>query len=267
MGAGHTTDQINQAMDAEVSQGKQPSSERDFQRAFPTTDVLRYIANDTFMADPSKLLGKVYYETKGSRELIPFHTRVTVKADPESRLTAPSTVSELIIESSRQASLEFLMFLSLSVGNEEVLELRVINNAAARAIDSGDGWDEALDKWHADDRCQALINDPEVTAISVVTGVIQKYLSSKKYRKFEAGIKGGYAGINVGGKLYTSSSEFQLDIVYGVDLVSFGTLGKRGDTEVAIVPVTKPSDIEKLGDKFAAMVDTHGIAVAKRRRR
>jgi hypothetical protein len=221
MGGNSSTDHINEAMNKDVATAKPLATINDLRKALPAADTLRYVKNDTFIADPTLLLGRVYFEKTGSDALIPFHTQIAVSADDRSLLKAPLTVSELIIDSKMSASAEVLSFVSLSVSNDEVYELRVINNAAARAKDSGDPWDLALKKWLDNSLCQRLINDKAVGAISIVTGVVQKYLTSKKYRKFEAGAKGGGWGVNVAGNLYTSSSEFQLDVLYGLDLVSF----------------------------------------------
>ncbi len=270
MGNNHTTEQINEAMNAEVAKQRPASSLDDLRKAFPTTDVLRYIANDTFIADPTKLLGRVYYEKVGSDALVPFQTRLAVAVDEGSKLTAPITVSELIVDSKISVSAEFLALVSLSVGTDEIFELRVINNAAARAVDVGDGWDAALEKWYANPRCKELVDDPSVSAVSVVTGVVQKYLTSKKFKKFEAGVKGGYVGVNVAGNLYMSSSEFQLDVVYGVDLVSFGSRSKPSALTDAIAsanPMTKRADIDALGDKFVTMAKVRGFAVPRPRSR
>src|SRR5664280_1500375 len=147
MGNNHSTQQINEAMNSEVSQARPTSTIENLRQAFPAGDSLRYIRNDAFVADPSKLLGRVYYEKVGNDALVPFLTRVTVCVDESSRLTAPQTVSELILDSKVGASAEFLAFASLSVGSDEVIELRIINNSAARAVDSGEDWDGALEKW------------------------------------------------------------------------------------------------------------------------
>lgn len=266
MGGGATTEHINQAMNEDVAEPLAPSTASDLKRAFPSRDALRYIANSTFIADPSKLLGRVYYEKRGQDALIPFSTRVTVKTDESSRLSAPQTVSELVIDSKASASADFLSLVSLNVGADDVFELRVIDNAAARAIDNGDEWDAAVTKWYENPRSQELLRHPDVAAISVVTGVVQKYLTSKKYRKFEAGAKGGNWGVNVAGNLYTSSSEFQLDVVYGVDLVSFGIRDEPAaleDKVSQVTPMTRKADISEMGDRFTEMARDRGFALRR----
>jgi len=46
---------------------------------------------------------------------------------------------------------------------------------------------------------RSIINDPKVKSIGIVTGVVQKFIISKKYKKFDASVKGGAYGVNVGG--------------------------------------------------------------------
>jgi hypothetical protein len=259
MGGNSSTEHINETMNSEVATAKPVATLNDLRQALPTTDTLRYVKNDTFIADPTLLLGRVYYEKVGSNALIPFHTRITVAVDERSLLKSPQTMSELVIDSKMSASAEVLSFVSLSLSNDELYELRVINNAAGRAQDSGDAWDQALKKWLDNPLSQLLINSKKVGSVSVVTGVVQKYLTSKKYRKFEAGVKGGGWGVNVAGSLYTSSSEFQLDVIYGLDLVSFGraedvnefaenvALGKR---------LTTPDELASVSAKFYNMASS-----------
>jgi hypothetical protein len=125
------------------------------------------------------------------------------------------------VDSKLKAKVEALSFLSADISAEEILEVRVINNSSARVIDRGDEWEAAIAKWLANPLCQSLINNQKVGTISVVTGAVQKYFTTKKFKKFEAGAKGGGWGVNVEGSLYTSTSQFELSVVYGLDLVTF----------------------------------------------
>lgn len=214
----------------------------------------------------ASLLGRVYYEKHGSPALIPFVTGIEAAIDAQSTLSAPLTVAEMIIDKKYGAAAEILALANLSLDTDEVYELRVIDNAAAKAVTSGAAWRQALDDWRSYPETQALLGNAAVSAVSVVTGVVQKYLTSKKYGKFEAGAKGGYAGINVEGKLYTSSSHFQLNVVYGIDLVSFGV---RSD------PVMLPEevftyrsmdaaeDINDMVDKFEVMAREYGMTASE----
>lgn len=221
MGNNVTTEHVNETMTNSVAEPKPFAKPSDIKKAIPIRDSLRYIQNDTYVADVSAVLGRVYYENIDSDELIPFFMPLSAEVDPNSKLSTPLTVSELIVDSKAKVNFEALSFLKVELSADELLEVRVINNSAARLIDKGDSWDAAVTKWMGNDMCKSLINDQNVGTISVVTGAVQKYFTTKKYRKYEAGAKGGGWGVNVEGSLYTSTSQFDLSIVYGLDLVTF----------------------------------------------
>jgi hypothetical protein len=221
MGDNFTTKHVNDAMNKGVAEPRPIAKYEDLKKVIPVRDNLRYVTNDTYIADLSLHLGRVYYEQIGNDTLIPFIFSVETKVNPQSKLSTPQTIAELIVDSKMKAKVEALSLLSGDLSAEELLEVRVINNASARVEDRGDEWDAAIKKWLNNPVCQNLINDASVGTISVVTGVVQKYLSKKKYKKFEAGAKGGSWGVNVEGNLYTSTSQFELSVVYGVELVTF----------------------------------------------
>lgn len=221
MGDIFTTKHVNEAMNKEVAEPRPIAKTEDLQKAVPMRDSLRYVKNDTYVADVSAILGRVYYEKIGSDTLLPFYISIAAAVDPSSKLSAPQTVSELIVNSTVKAKAEALSFLSADLSAEELLEVRIINNASARVVDKGDEWEAAITKWLNNPLCQNLINNSTVGTISVVTGAVQKYLTTKKYKKFEAGAKGGGWGVNVEGSLFTSTSQFELLVVYGLDLVTF----------------------------------------------
>ncbi|MES3003903.1 MAG: hypothetical protein V4787_24645 [Pseudomonadota bacterium] len=252
MGDVFSTKHVNEAMNDRVASKQPIATSDDLRKAIPTADSLRYVKNDTYIADVSAILGRVYYEQVGSDSLVPFLFSVAAEVDP-SKLSAPQMVSELIVDSKMKAKVEALSFLSVDVSAEELLEVRVINNASARLIDRGPAWDAAIGTWLAMPQCQELINNKKVGTISVVTGAVQKYFTTKKYKKFEAGTKGGGWGVNVEGSLYTSTSQFELSVVYGLDLVTF----KQADNleqfvnNVAVQNlVTAPLDLAEVGRKL-----------------
>ncbi|EKD87294.1 MAG: hypothetical protein ACD_36C00159G0002 [uncultured bacterium] len=221
MGDTFTTKHVNDAMNKGVAEARPKATTDDLQRAIPTRDALRYVKNDTYVADVSSILGRVYYEKIGNDALVPFFISIAAAVDPNTKLSTPQTVSELIVDSKIKGNAEALSFLSVDLNAEELLEVRVINNATARVVDKGDEWEKAIEKWLNNPQCQKLINNPTVGTISIVTGAVQKYFTTKKYKKFEAGAKGGGWGVNVEGSLYTSTSQFDLSVIYGLDLVTF----------------------------------------------
>lgn len=213
-----TTEHVNSSMN-EITNQKMIATANEVKKEFGATDTLRYIKNETYIADSKVLLGKVFFEKNGSNELKPFIISVEAKVDENSILKTPMTKAELILDAKAMASVELFSIVNLGANAEELFEFRIIDNSAARLIDRGDEWLSALLKWMSNPLSKEIINNQEIGSIGVVTGVVQKYISTKKYRKFQADVKGGAFGINIGGSLYTSVSEFTLDIVYGLDIV------------------------------------------------
>jgi hypothetical protein len=221
MGDTVSTEHVNKKMNSDIAEEQRRAKPEELRAAIPTKDSLRYVKNATFIADVSALLGLVYYEKIGSDALRPFYISVNADIDPTSKLGAPQTYSELIVDSRAKLTVEALSLISVNVSAEELLEVRIIDNSVARVVLRGDAWEAAINKWLNNPLCHSLVNDPTVGTISVVTGAVQKYFTTKKYKKFEAGTKGGGWGVNVEGSLYTSTSEFDLSVIYGLDLVTF----------------------------------------------
>ncbi len=149
MGDIFTTKHVNDAMNKEIAEARPIAKAEDLQKALPIHDSLRYVKNDTYIADVSAVLGRVYYEKVGSDSLLPFYISIEASVDPGSKLSAPQTVSELIVDSKISANVEALTFLSAHLSSEELLEVRVINNGSARVVDRGDEWEAAIamKKW------------------------------------------------------------------------------------------------------------------------
>ncbi len=248
-----STKHVNDAMNAGVAEARPIATPADLQKAMPTRDALRYLRNDTYVADVSAILGRVYYEKVGSDTLVPFYIAVAATVDANSKLSAPQTVSELIVDSKLKVKVEALSFLSADLSAEELLEVRVINNASARVVDKGDEWEAAITKWLNNPLCHSLVNNQSVGTISVVTGAVQKYFTTKKYKKFEAGAKGGGWGVNVEGSLYTSTSQFELSVVYGLDLVTFKqaeNVNEFADNLAKHIVVNDAASLQTVNRKF-----------------
>lgn len=220
MGNGNATkEHVNEVMSNNIAEKKLLVNPIEVKKQFDSKESLRYIKNDTYIANPSGLLGKVFYEKKNSDDLEAFIFPISGKVNSESVLKSPQTRVEMILDSKAAGSIGIMSYLSLTLCENEVFEFRVIDNTAARIIDNGDEWEKSILKWLDSPISKTIIDDNNVERIGVVTGIVQKYISTKKYKKFETNVKGGAFGVNVGGELYTSSSEYALDIVYGLDLV------------------------------------------------
>lgn len=187
-------------------------------RVFPT-DHLRYFVNDTYQRDPGALLGRTFVQRANSTKLIEMPPlRVPRQARPAASTAV--TLSELIIDNRLAAQVEVLAMVGLSLDRHEAAEVRVINNDSLRADDASEEWHAAEQAWSSDPAVAQALAENGATHGLVVTGVVQKYLVSKKFRSTEAGAKFGGWGVNIGGTYYASTSESKLDVVYGVDLTA-----------------------------------------------
>lgn len=214
-----TTTHVNTVMNDKVADQKKIVNQDEIKRQFETKETLKYIKNDSYNADPKLLLGQVFLQKVDSEELVPFLIAVESKPIASSVLQNPLVRAEMIIDSKAGAALEIMSYLSLSLKDNEIFEFRVVDNMGARLENKGDEWINAIMKWVSIPMCRTVLQDKTVKNIGVVTGIVQKCISTKKYKKFDVSTKGGAFGVNVSGELYTSSSEYALDIVYGLDLV------------------------------------------------
>jgi hypothetical protein len=254
-----STEHVNETMNSSIADPRPIATSDELQKAVPMRDALRYVKNDTYIADASAILGQVYYERINDDTLIPFYLSIGAQVDPNSKLSAPQTVSELIIDKKAKAKVEALSLLNVELSAEELLEVRVINNSIARLVLKGDEWEAAITKWLRNPLCQDLISDSTVGRIAVVTGAVQKYFTTKKYKKFEAGAKGGAWGVNVEGSLYTSTSQFSLEVVYGLDLVTFKQAANVNEFAENLVRRALETDrvgLQSFNAKFSKMVES-----------
>jgi hypothetical protein len=257
-----STEHINATMNESVAEQKPIDSIETAKKQFQTIDALRYIQNNTYSGDPASLLGKIFYEKIGESELKRWALSITPVIDEKSVLKEPITRMELIIDNKVAANIEFLTFISSSANSQEVFEIKVIDNAVARLVDSGDNWENCLTNWMKSTFNQDLINHTKVKSIGIVTGVVQKFIISKKYKKFDISAKGGAYGVNVGGELYTSTSQYEFNTCYGVDLVYLPTKstidfeekikqGVKIEDKVELQALNKMLNVVKAGTFFA----------------
>ncbi|MBT2474540.1 hypothetical protein J7E68_08105 [Microbacterium sp. ISL-103] len=218
MGGQHSTDVVNSVMDGEIIDRIPLPEPREARERLGFEDTVAWLRDDTKTQSPISLLGRVYYKFEGDEELRSHAYSMELEIDPESVLKKPVTRQELLVNHETAAEAGFLSFVSAKVGATEVLEMRVVDNAAASAKVVGKQWMEELDRWFTRQKTQPIAGGRKLLFCAVVTGVVQKYVSTKRFSEFEASGKGGGYGVNVGGRLYVSSSGFELDIVHGLSL-------------------------------------------------
>ncbi|MGR0218637.1 hypothetical protein [Agromyces sp. ZXT2-6] len=217
-GQKHDIAVVNEVMDSEVSRRVPIPKSENAKEALGFEDNMAWVRDDTKTKTPGSLIGRVYYKLGGGGKLRSHAYSLELEVDEQSKLDAPIVRQEIILNQETAANAGFLDFVSAKVGAKELLELRVIDNATASAKVVGQQWLNQLDSWF--ERQKTIFGDGknELEYCAVVTGVVQKYVSTKRFSEFEATGKGGGYGVNVGGRLYVSSSGFELDIVYGLSL-------------------------------------------------
>ncbi len=216
MGGQHSADTISKVMDEEVADRIPVPAPADARERLGFEDTVAWLRDDAKTQSPASLIGRVYYRFDGETELRSHAYSMQLEIDPESLLKKPVTRQEVLVNRETATEAGFLTFISAKVGATEMLELRVVDNAAASAKVVGDTWTRELEQWFS--RQKPVAGTKRMAFCAVVTGVVQKYVSTKRFSEFEASGKGGGYGVNVGGRLYVSSSGFELDIVHGLSL-------------------------------------------------
>lgn len=199
---------------------------------------LTYIRNDALVANPAAILGSVFYERKtgGGPRLQQYLTGPQVEVDENSKLTSPLVRQEILVKRELAASLSVLSMLAMEGGSEDVFEFRVVDNAVARINTNSDEFRSALNAWLSQPAVQQFLAQPDVGRVTIAAGVVQKYVSRKKFEKYTGKVDGNGWGLNVGGQLFLSSSNYSLEILYGLDLLAFREV--PADDAESVVPLT-----------------------------
>jgi len=186
-------------------------------------DALQFTAEMAWLRDPSfyeasSLLGRVYYKLHGDTSFRSHIYSLDLEMLPGAN--DPLVRQELILNAEAAANASFLEFLKLNISAKEVYELRVVDNARVRAKVIGERWESEIEKWLNRQRevRTPTLESSNLSYCAVVTGVAQKFVTKKRYSEFEGEGKGGGYGVNVDGRLFLSSQQFDLDIAYGLSL-------------------------------------------------
>ncbi|QSQ17469.1 hypothetical protein [Myxococcus landrumensis] len=228
-----------------------------------------YIRDDTFLVSPLGLLGQVveiravdgkcpsqWQEGKPEFSIEPLSG---FEVDESSILKAPVKRDSKIVTAELAASIGFLSYLSTELHGERVISAILFDQATGRVADKAPSWSKSLREWskkHAD-----LFRDNSICYLVVVRGVVQKNMVRRTFQRDEARAGGGAYGVNVDGKLHTSSEDYSVDVRFGL---SVGIIKRPGETpkgpiELDAVPVRPPNEQE-----VAAMRSLETIAHASK---
>lgn len=214
-----------------------------------------YTEADTFAGNPDGLLGSVMQtrivmndnqEKKLVLEFCPTKIPNTI-VDPNSLLKEPIKRQSIIVDQKITAEVNFLNYLSSQIDSDSSFSLLVFDQATGQVDRNPSSWSEGIKTWKEEN--QDLITNPDITNIFVIIGYVQKYVIRKKYQKFDAKVKGGGYGINIGGELYTSAEDYSLDIRYGLNTASLKNIDgakKLGVAPQKLVSTTSAQQLQLL---------------------
>jgi hypothetical protein len=195
------------------------------------SQVLSYLNNDTYLSDPTQLIGCVLViRQSGSNsrenptfELMPMSGIELTTGEPR----YAKTVRSLVITKNAAASLSYLAFLNAELEDSNVASVIVNNELIQRVDKKKTSWKTAILAWKEENR--ELMSDPNVTEILVVEGFVLKSITHKKYSLVK-GKASGFYGVSVGGAYYISNEESNIDYIFGID---FGSLKSKGQPTMA----------------------------------
>jgi hypothetical protein len=226
MGKNNNQDHINDVMNTEVAKSAAISTEEELRKNAQISDQSAYIIADSFTGNPSLLLGRVIEVRKPQNEECPNSISATegnfefstfsitgFETDEQTKLSKPELRGSFIVDKNISAQIGFLNYLSAQLDAKSTFSLAVMDQGKGQIIQN-DLWKKAVKDWINEN--SDIMNDSNVCWVYVVTGFVQKNIIKKRYVQFETGAKGGAFGINVNGKLSTSTEDYSLDIIFGL---------------------------------------------------
>lgn len=225
-----STEEINRSMNEKISKKTSVPSQLEMISKWQKDMDKIFLEADAYIADPYALLGSVLEVRKTGMELpsatnslagkLVFSPTMIrgIKVREGSKLSKPVERGSLVVDMKLALNVSFLNYLSAGFEQNSTYSLMIFDQLTGLADMQDESWDIGLDKWKEKNR--DIIESPDVYAIHVVTGFVQKYIIRKKFKKFELGTRGGAFGLNVDGQLYTSDEDSSLDILYGLQTVA-----------------------------------------------
>lgn len=252
MSGNNSTRHINEVMNESVAENTKVPSANEAITKLNLQSHTAFIDADPYIANPYALLGMVLQIRKQNGqcptnladpsymfEFTPFPIKREV--DELSKLKEPKLRSSIVVDQNLAANVSFLSYLQAQLSSESFFSLMVFDQAAGIVDQHHSDWPSNVQTWK--NQNQDLLNDPEICYLFAISGFVQKNIVRKKYKKFEAGAKGGAYGLNVGGELATSTDEYSLDIKFGINPIILKRPGTISDP-IHTLALT-PNTIEK----------------------
>ncbi|WNG36848.1 hypothetical protein F0U61_26605 [Archangium violaceum] len=197
-----------------------------------------YLDDDSFLAQPSLLLGKILLVHKRADGTCPALADLAsnhqlyefvdyIGWSEYTPATTPTTTSSVIVNQSLAASVDALSFLSFSGASKEVYSVSRVNQMSQRLDTSKAGYREARNNWLQNNNAYA--KDSTACTLLVVEGFVHNVFQSKKFSEMKAGASGVY-GVKVGGEAYSSNDQFESKNLFQL---SFGALWRESTRGVS----------------------------------
>ncbi|KAA5535110.1 hypothetical protein F0919_10995 [Taibaiella lutea] len=226
MGIHNHIDHINNVINQDIADCAFVNTVQELESKVNVNDQTAYIQADAFTDNPYQLLGQIV-EIRKVNDKCPSRVNVQniqfefcvdtisgFKIDVESKMSKPVLRSSIIADKELCVKAGFLNFLGAQLDDKSSFSLIVIDQAKGLVDFQHSSWQSAVTAWKAQN--QEKINDPDICYIYAITGFVQKNIIRKRYSRFEASGRGGAYGINLQGKLFTSTEDYSLDIVFGL---------------------------------------------------
>ena len=217
---------VNKTMNEDVAQSTNVATDKDAKSKLGIDSGLVYMDADAYIANPFKLLGEVFLvksrngnaPTSLNDENVDFEKYALpiqgIKVDEASKLKQPLLRQSIIVDKKLSASVKFLSYLEAQLNTNSYFSLMVYDQATGLLDMQDASWKNGFEQWKTENA--DLMQDDNIYCIFAVTGFSQKNVIRKKYIKYDGKAKGGYCGINISGELSTSTEEYSLDILFGL---------------------------------------------------
>ena len=226
MGKENNVNHYNEVMNQKIAEKTKVATDNEAKSKLGIDKELIYMKAESYIAYPDKLLGEVYL-VKAKKHIRPtslwdenveFEKSVYpvpgIKVVEKSRLDNPILRQSIIVDKNLSAGIEFLHYLSVELTSNDYFSLMVYDQATGLLDTQDESWRNGIERWKTENA--DLMQDESICCIFAVTGFSQKNVIRKKYVIFEGKGKGGSFGININGKISTSTDEYSLDFRFGL---------------------------------------------------
>lgn len=180
----------------------------DLNKLKPTEDI-KWI--DETPQRPESYVGQLFLVDK-KNETSPFYASVPVPVLVEEE---PSIKKSVLIKSDKNGSVSFLDIFKVGGQKESVYQFQIVNSKKWSANTSSPEYMKALATFRNDPMTSPIFESSEIIGVVMVTGIVQKKIWYKAYKK-EGWGGGGTYYVKIEGSDYTSSDDYEESVKYGL---------------------------------------------------